>query len=466
MGTMNLSAEKMDVYQDLAKGYGGLNDTTVTTAPMMGIIIPDAILASYWNADGLAKKVVTAPVDDAVRPWFEIEGVEDAKKLTDEINRLKLRNNLKAAFHWARLYGGGLICIGYADGRPVNEPASPGKEITFITVYPRTAVQITGINLEADPANPRYGRAKEYPVQPTGLMTGPIQNWHWSRCIEVLGEQLPKDGLSSATANTDAYYWGTSILQGLTQGLNTLGTALQGVGYLLKEASVGKYTLHGLSTMLGGPNGASKVKKRLAVMNAGKSIINAIVLDAGTGGANPTPPETYTRETVNFSGIPETLDSVAEYGLSGPSNIPVSKLLGRQTTGLGSKDEGSMRNYYDMVREFQTTEMDCVAREIVARINSYVKAVTPDKLGIKWKHPNEPSQEQLVDMRSKQANTDKTYADLGVVDADEIRANRFEGEASLETQVAGPAPDVTVEELPNTEKPVPGKPAKSKAPKK
>ena len=463
---MALTEEKMDAYQDLLKGIGGPNDTTLTTAPIMGPILPDRLLASYWSADGLAKKIVTAPVDDAIRPWFEIEGSDNSKRLSDEIKRLRLRQALKAAFHWRRLYGGALICLGYADGQDVSMPANPGKPISFIEVYPRTAVQLTGINLESNPANPRYGRAKEYPIQPTGLMTGTIQNWHWSRCIEVLGEQLPKDSLSTTSANLDAYYWGVSILQGLTQGLNTLGTALQGVGYLLREASVGKYALHGLNTMLAGPNGASLIKKRLTAMNTGKSILNAIILDAGSTGATSIPAETYSRETVTFAGIPETLNSVAEFGLSGPSNIPVSKLLGRQTTGLGSKDEGSMRNYYDMVRELQTNELDWVAVEIVSRINDYVKEVPEGKLGLKWKHPNEPSQAEMVEMRSKQATTDKTYADLGVVDADELRSNRFEGEASLETTVTGPAPDVTVEELPNTATPVPGKPAKApKAPK-
>ena len=463
---MALTEEKMDAYQDLLKGIGGPNDTTLTTAPIMGPILPDHLLASYWSADGLAKKIVTAPVDDAIRPWFEIEGSDNSKRLSDEIKRLRLRQALKAAFHWRRLYGGALICLGYADGQDVSMPANPGKPISFIEVYPRTAVQLTGINLESNPANPRYGRAKEYPIQPTGLMTGTIQNWHWSRCIEVLGEQLPKDSLSTTSANLDAYYWGVSILQGLTQGLNTLGTALQGVGYLLREASVGKYALHGLNTMLAGPNGASLIKKRLTAMNTGKSILNAIILDAGSTGATSIPAETYSRETVTFAGIPETLNSVAEFGLSGPSNIPVSKLLGRQTTGLGTADEGSMRNYYDMVRELQTNELDWVAVEIVSRINDYVKEVPEGKLGLKWKHPNEPSQAEMVEMRSKQATTDKTYADLGVVDADELRSNRFEGEASLETTVTGPAPDVTVEELPNTATPVPGKPAKApKAPK-
>lgn len=464
---MALTEEKMDAYQDLLKGIGGPNDTTLTTAPIMGPILPDAILASYWSADGLAKKIVTAPVDDAIRPWFEIEGSDNSKRLSDEIKRLRLRQALKAAFHWRRLYGGALICLGYADGQDVSMPANPGKPISFIEVYPRTAVQLTGINLESNPANPRYGRAKEYPIQPTGLMTGTIQNWHWSRCIEVLGEQLPKDALSTTSANLAAYYWGVSILQGLTQGLNTLGTALQGVGYLLREASVGKYALHGLNTMLAGPNGASLIKKRLTAMNTGKSILNAIILDAGSTGATSIPAETYSRETVTFAGIPETLNSVAEFGLSGPSNIPVSKLLGRQTTGLGTADEGSMRNYYDMVRELQTNELDWVTVEIVSRINDYVKEVPEGKLGLKWKHPNEPSQAEMVEMRAKQANTDKVYLDSGVVDADELRSNRFEGEASLETTVTGPAPDIEVEELPNTATPVPGKPAKApKAPKK
>ena len=200
---MGLTEEKMDAYQDLLKGIGGPNDTTLTTSPILGPIIQAAMLAAYWSGDGLAKKIVTAPVDDALRPWFEIEGSDNPKKLLDEIKRLRLRQALKDAFHWARLYGGGLICIGYADGQDVSKPANPGKPIAFIQVYPRTAVQLTGINLESNPASPRYGRAKEYPIQPTGLMTGTLQNWHWSRCIEVLGEQLPKDSLSTASANMD-----------------------------------------------------------------------------------------------------------------------------------------------------------------------------------------------------------------------------------------------------------------------
>lgn len=461
---MTLTAEKMDAYQDLLKGIGGPNDTTLTTAPIMGQIIPDALLAAYWSGDGLAKKVITAPIDDAIRPWFEVEGSENPKRLADEIKRLRVRQAIKSAFYWQRLYGGALICLGIADGKDVSEPATFGKPISFIEVYPRTAVQLSGINLDSDPTSARYGRAKEYPIQPTGLMTGTIRNWHWSRCIEVLGEQLPKDALSTTSANMDAYYWGVSILQGLTQGLNTLGTALQGVAYLLREASVGKYALHGLNAMLAGPNGASLIKKRLTAMNTGKSIMNAIILDAGSTGATSIPAETYSRETVTFQGIPETLNSVAEFGLSGPANIPVSKLLGRQTTGLGARDEGSLRNYYDMVRELQTNEIDWVTFEIVSRINAYVKEVPEGELGLKWKHPNEPSQVEMVEMRAKQATTDKTYADMGAVDADEIRSNRFEGEASLETVVTGPAPEIEVEELPNMASPVP-KPKAPKAPK-
>jgi len=460
-----MTVENTDTYQDLAKGFGVLGqDTTLSTVIQPGFVVPDQQLAAYWTGDGLAKKIICAPVDDGLRAYFEIEGAEDTKPLSDELKQLKLKETLKLAFYWSRLYGGGLICIGYADGQNVDQPAIAGKQIAFLEVYPRTAVYLSSSDLDSNPASPRYGKAVQYNIMPSGLMTGSMIPWHHSRCIEVRGEPLPKDNLSVASGNLSTLYWGTSILQGLTQGVNTVGVALQGVSTLLRECSVGKYTLHGLNQMLAGPNGDSLVKRRLTTMQAAKSIINAVVLDAGSGslGGAQVPAESYTRESVDFGGIPETMQMVVELGLAGPSNIPVSKLLGRQQTGMGSTDDASTRNYYDMVAEMQLMDIDPVALDIVKRVNAYTKTVADGKLALKWKSPWQPSEAQMVDLRNKQANTDKIYMDGGVVDSDEVRANRFEGETSLETHVEGPAPDIEIEPI----TPVPGrKPKASKHPK-
>ena len=429
---------KEDAYEDLTKGFGGINDTTINTMVSNQMVIPDQLLARYWQGDGLAKKIVTTNVDDAIRPFFEVEGAENTKPISDELKRLKVRQALKHAFYWARLYGGALICIGYKDGiDSVEKPTIFGKEIAFLKVYPRTAIQLTSTNLDMEPTSPRFGLANVYPVQPFGVISQARVSWHYSRCIEVRGEPIPEDAWNQANADFGVRYWGISCLQGITDHLNALGISMQGVATLLKESAVAKYALHGVTAAMAGGK-AKLISTRLAQMQAAKSVINAVILDSGGTMAGTTlPSESFTRDQITFAGIPDVIEQFKSI-ISGISGYPETKLYGSHGKGLGAKDDASTRNYYDLVAELQMNDIDSIAMEIVRKINAYTKTIPDTLLSIKWASPWMPSQSELTDMRAKQAATDQIYYNLDVLDSEEIRSNRFEGEASLETHVEGP----------------------------
>ncbi|MHC4649101.1 MAG: hypothetical protein ACYTBJ_26925 [Planctomycetota bacterium] len=52
----------------------------------------------------------------------------------------------------------------------------------------------------------------------------------------------------------------------------------------------------------------------------------------------------------------------------------------------------------------------------------------------------EPTPTELLEMKKKQAETDKTYIDTGVLTAEEVRESRFENGYSFETQLQNGKP--------------------------
>ena len=426
----NKAVMALDSYEDLAKGFmqPGV-DSSLTSQIGSTPLLQDATLANLWRGDGLAKTIIKTPIDDAVRPWFDIQGTDTPELLIQEMTRLKAKKAIQEMGYWTRLYGGAICCIGYADNaKTVTEPIlGQNTPINFLKVYPRSALEPMETMIDDNPKSSRYGLPFEYRVQTSN---GTVA-WHWSRVIEMKGEPLPDDNWSTADASNDARYWGISCLQGLTERLKDLGISLQGVAALLKEASVGKYTLHGLATALAGGK-ADLIAKRLTTMNAAKGILNAVVLDAGGPGVVSgaiMPAETYTRESVSFSGVPEVIELI-EGIISGTSGIPETKLYGRQSKGLGGTDEASQQDYFAMVGDTQEMVVNDAALDLTQRVNAYIKAVPETELAITWNNAWEPSLEQEIKMRKEQAETDKLKIDSGILDPEEVREARHTGDTS------------------------------------
>ena len=130
----------------------------------------------------------------------------------------------------------------------------------------------------------------------------------------------------------------------------------------------------------------------------------------------------------------------AELRYSAVTGIPLTFLLGQSPQGLNATGKGEERIYYDMISVRQENKMRKPLNKLIEYIQLAKEGSTKGKIIDGWKIVFNPlwqqTQEQIVESRNKQSETDKTYIENGVLTPEEVRESRFGGnEYSHETKI-------------------------------
>ena len=403
-----------DGWYNLITSIGTTRDKTQNTDFKKSIYLDDQILRYIWTGDGYGAKIVASPADDMTREWINISN-DDENKILNKLSDLNAESEINQALKWSRLYGGGLILIGLADGKQLEEPVNPGmiKDVMYLKNFDKTQVEITPDNYNINPMDGEYGELESVNIIPN---YGSMFKVHMDRLLIFKGVPVPN---SETESNRD--FWGMSVLQQMWDQLKDFGSAFNSVGIILQEFIVGKYTLTGLSELMA--NGKEQlIRDRINIIEQSKSVINSVLLDAD---------EKYERDTASLGGIPELLYVYMSY-LSGVSGIPVTRLFGRSAAGMNATGEGDMMNYYDFVKADQKNKLKKPIQKLVDYINVNEKIIDPT---IEFNPLIQTSQKDEIDMKKTQADTDKLYIDLGVILPEEIRESRYANGYSFETNL-------------------------------
>jgi phage-related protein (TIGR01555 family) len=398
-------------------------DSTRHNRVAIAEVVDDGTLASIWFSDGIGAKIIKCQVDDAIRPWFGVIG-DTTGKITAELDRLNFRETLRNACNWARLYGGSIIIKGWADGLPLSAPrTNSNRPLLWLREYPVTRAYFNQADIDTNPSSPTFEKPLQYHVT---FMDGSQVDVHHSRCVVIKGVAVPGDQYSSS--NYRLRHWGMSTIQQAYERLAALGSSFQALDGFMKKFAIGKYKLAGLRDAISS-NNSSLIYKRMEIMNASASLLNGVFLDADGN-------EDFTRDVVGMGGTVEFLDREMMALCGCPGVPPLTRLFGRSPAGLNATGENDIRTYYDDVVSYQTTTLTNAVLDIVRAVNAGMKKTVKDsKIKIKWGNPYTPTEKEMTENRNRQAQTDKIYFDMQVIDSEEIRKNRFEGEYSFETVV-------------------------------
>ncbi len=284
-------------------------------------------LAAY-RSDWIARKVVDIPAFDMIREGRNWQA-DDAKieLLEAEEARLQIWPKLAKAIKLARLYGGSAIILGTGDTnleQPLNVETVRQSGLSFIHVASR--YEITAGEIDRDAASPGWGEPKFYTM--TSNRSGGLK-LHPSRVIPFIGADVLDLTFSDG--------WGDSVLQAVDEAVKNAGLAATGIAQLMQEAKVDVFKLKDFMANVGDEAYRTKVLARLALAQQGKSITNALVMDAE---------EEYTQKQVNFAQLPEVLRLYLQIA-AGAADIPATRLLGQSPDGMNATGEGDLRNYYD-----------------------------------------------------------------------------------------------------------------------
>jgi len=391
-------------------------------------LLSDTELDSMYAEDGLAARVVKLLPDDMYREGWEYEfpdidklkAAEYGEVYSAVFEEIAAPTKMKEAAYWNRLKGGSAILISVIDGMEMTQPLNPKRISAFekLKVLDRTEIDFTNIQWQNDPTQPRYGLPVLYPVRfGIGQNLAATQMVHYSRIIELHGDTLPR---STETAlSQEQRFWGISVLQRADDRMKTLGSSLGSIDQLLEEMGVGKYKFKDLAMLLSAPEGKAAIMRRVEIMDLTRSAFRSQFFDSE---------EDFARDVVNFTGIPEILYIIFML-LAADTGYPITRLFGVSPGGMNATGESDMRNYYDSVRSAQTTEALPMILRIVRIISQWKGIEEPYIKFLPLETMNEKEKAELekvnVDKDKIEADTYKTYIDMGVLHPHEVRFLKF-----------------------------------------
>jgi hypothetical protein len=341
----------------------------------------------------IARQVIDAPVDDATREW-RVFSIDEAAEIRKAENAMNLQGVTQEAFKWAGLYGGaGVLLI---TDQPLDKLLDHKKikkgSLKRLLVLDRMLITGQDYNV-SDPMAANYMLPNYYIVNGGRL---PI---HHSHFVRAPGAKLP---LRLRMINQG---WDDSQLRRCMEDIKDAVSAKSGVASLIQEANVDIISKDGLSDILSSGDMDTAVASRYQMFGMMKSMFRLGLLDST---------EEYNRHAASFGGLGEILSTLMEW-VSGAAEIPMTRLFGVQSKGMGDSGKGDMNNYYNAIRGKQESDYRQFLEAIDKVLIPSALGSMPDDCEFDWNPLSQPSDTELAQQQLAFAQSDDIRLAQGVV---------------------------------------------------
>lgn len=143
---------------------------------------------------------------------------------------------------------------------------------------------------------------------------------------------------------------------------------------------------------------------------------------------------------VPLGGLHELQAQSQEHQAS-PTHIPLVKLTGVTPSGLNASSEGEITVFYDFVRANQQSFYSAHLNTVLQILQLHVFGEVDDAIGFEWVSLTAPTVKELSEIRKANAETDKTYADMGAISPEEVREKVSADPDSGYSNLTGDPPD-------------------------
>jgi phage-related protein (TIGR01555 family) len=379
----------------------------------------------------MAAKIVDLPAEEMTRAGISIRSPEDLEtgdELVKEHKRLKTANRLKDAVSKTRCMGGAIILINVTDG--VTDPRQPINEaglqsVDSLTVFEPGEAQV--FEWIANPTAEDYGLPASYQINPrvVGMeATRLLQGVHHSRVIRFSGPMISRDLLNSN------HGFGLSVLDHVWEVLSRFDQNYASAGALIDDFSQAVFKIKGLYKSMS-TNGGADIKKRLELMDAYRSMLRGIALDADG--------EEFDRKPTPMTGLSDVIDRFA-HRLAAAVNWPLTVLMGKSPSGLAATGDNDTLMWYDQIKRDQVSQLQPAYERLNRLLMLAKKGPTSGKevegLTIEFNPLWQPSQAEQATTHLAQAQADQIYLQAGALDVEELRKSRWGGASySVNTQI-------------------------------
>lgn len=390
--------------------------------------LPDSTLEDLFHFDPYAHRICTLVPSEALRQGFTVTmgDPETEARIKSVLDEMEAARRLVQAWTWARVFGGGALFVVADDGRDPREPLDEGAIRKVVNLIPLDRRELTPSWWYSDPVRDvKFGRVKIYRLSRAGGVNVDTREVHETRLLRFTG------GLVTRRREVALQGWGESELQRVHTDLQQFRGAFGAMAALLQDASQGVYSIKDLATLMS-EDGKDALKTRMELMDATRSIVNAVLLDAEG--------EKFEKvETAALTGYAEVVRLFILL-LAGASGTPVTLLMGQSPAGMDATGESDIRLWYDHVGTEQETVLDPRLRRLVRLImlsrEGPTGGVEPDDWDITYKPLWKQTPKEREEERKAVAERDQIYIQTGVVTPEEIALSRFPvGGWSAETTI-------------------------------
>lgn len=416
------AAQRVDSWVNSWTGVG-TNTGRTDFRKTYGVRFDQTTLENLFFSDAFAASIVEAVPEEAIRRGMTV-GLYDATGANNDTwsanfatlwNAREFSLRMHEAWSWARLFGGGWLVLGCADGT-MGDYAQPLRFENIESLVSVRALEYTEMQPQTwctDPVNPNFGNIETYLMTLQGGASSTVQLVHHSRVIRFDG------GISTRRRRFANKGVGESVLQRVYEPLAAFNGVYAGVATIVQDASQGVFKIKDLASMLAGDK-TNTLKTRATLLDMTRSLTRSVMVDAET--------EDYKKvETNTLSGLPAVMQQFVLY-LAGASQIPVTILMGQSPAGLNATSDTDVRNFYSRVKSQRVFYLEPRIRQL-AKVMCAAKdgptgGVIPSRIDIEWPSMWEQTDTEQAEMRETQSKADQVYAAIGASPQD-IVSSRF-----------------------------------------
>lgn len=254
-----------------------------------------------------------------------------------------------------------------------------------------------------DPLDPNFGQPSWYEVNQRRI--------HPSRVIRFVG--MPRQNQQNVWDG-----WGDPLWARLQAAVSNLDATSAGMAAMVQEAKLDIIKIPGFTEMVSTQAGENMIMRRLMVGNQMKSILNALVMDAGDPDGKGG--EDYETKQLSFGGLDKVWDRHA-LALSGMSGIPQTRLYGRSPEGMNSTGEADEANHAKAIKARQELQIEPALSGYNEIIIRSALGARPEEVYFEWRSLYSISEAVASEIEKRYAEAMATRINTGAI-SDEVLA--------------------------------------------
>ncbi len=405
--------ERRDNWASTLSALGSVKDKSVGAEFRRRRRLDREQVETLVDQNALCHRAVWKIVRDAFRPGWTIGGGEhEAFRLRVE-RELRLSERVAEAWGWSRLYGACGLAIPASDGRDATLPLDPTRVRSISAPNPIPAHQIEPELYDAAFGSPSYREILSYRVQ-TLSPTDPLRSVHASRVLVFEPIKLPIESrIEHLGAGSSP--WGPSVLQLFYDELLREGTSRAHANAMMYSASLLVVKLEGLKDEITTQDGARIVRENLAAIREALDALGLLGLGSG---------DDVQSVQHGFAGAPDLIATQRD-ALAAALPMPREIGLNESPTGLrGGELSGAQALWFQIVDAERTSHV-AAAIERILRLAATAWGYDLGDFTIDWGELWAPDEREQSETAQRNAQTDRTYYEIGAIGAAEVRRKRF-----------------------------------------